>query len=85
MFKVSLFVSNHFDTFLSSLFNVWLYTDIRIRQECISTICKRKNDNISEHFYLWVSFVWIKKSSGPRTEPCGTPQVIIFFNQYGII
>ena len=81
IFKVSLFAVSQSHNLRSSRFTVssivtW---DCYPHIEYLYHQQIKKNWSFSEH--SWISLIQIRKSSGPKTEPCGTPKVIFFFGE----
>ena len=75
MFNDKLFNFNEFEMLLNSLliFNLMLSKLLSLTNRLLSSA-----NNINSIIFevLTMSFIQIKNSKGPKTDPCGTPHVI---------
>ena len=79
-FRASLLTFNQVTNFLSSIFTVFCsITRSLDSKNMLVSSAKRKNFNFLD--MLGKSFMYNKKSKGPKTEPCGTPQDIVFVSE----
>ena len=76
IFKESLLALNQFATFLSSSFIVSKRFPI-LESEINKFVSSANIIGVSLLELLKRSFIFVRNKSGPRMEPCGTPQVIV--------
>ena len=76
IFKENLLALNQFVTFLSSSFNVSKRYPI-LESEINKFVSSANIIGVSLLELLKSSFIYMRNKSGPRIEPCGTPQVIL--------
>ena len=76
IFKESLLALNQFASFLSSSFLVSKNFSI-FESEINKFVSSAKIIGVSLLELLKRSFIYMRNNSGPRMEPCGTPQIIL--------
>ena len=75
-FKESLFARNHFDSLVNSQFRVLIKKSGSLCE--MNKFVSSANRIDSRFESLFKSFMYRIKNSGPKIDPCGTPQQILW-------